>query len=146
MPARPSSLDVPFTQALPPFLAALVQRLVAAGVYPPHRAPNHVLVNDYRIGAGIPAHADGPLYWPVVATITLAGPALIAFTRGADAARHPGGELVAEVCTPATQSVWHCARLFLRAEAAKCSQCVEPAARSIGTRPVSCWEPARAAL
>ena len=107
MLARPLRLGIPFTQALPPFLAALVQRLVAAGVYPPHRAPNHVLVNDYRFGAGIPAHADGPLYWPVVATITLAGPALIAFTRGPDAGRHPGGELVTEVCSQSTQSIWH---------------------------------------
>ena len=105
MPARPLSLDIPFTQALPPFLATLVQRLVAAGVYPSHRAPNHVLVNDYRFGAGITAHADGPLYWPVVATITLAGPALIAFTRSPDAGRHAGGELVTEVCAPSKSSL-----------------------------------------
>ncbi len=50
-------------QVLPSYLATLVARLVAAGIYPAERAPNHVLINDYRGGAGIPAHADGELYW-----------------------------------------------------------------------------------
>lgn len=50
-------------QVLPLYLATLVARLVAAGMYPAERAPNHVLVNDYRGGVGIPAHADGELYW-----------------------------------------------------------------------------------
>lgn len=85
-------------QPLPDFLAALVARLVAAGVYPAHRAPNHVLVNDYRGGAGIPAHADGDLYWPRVATLSLAGPAVICFTRaGRASGTGVGGDLVAEV-------------------------------------------------
>jgi len=50
------------TQALPPFLRAVVDRLVAAGVYSASEAPNHCLVNEYKDGAGIPPHDDGPLY------------------------------------------------------------------------------------
>jgi hypothetical protein len=49
-------------QALPPSLQAVVDRLVAAGVYGACEAPNHCLVNEYRGGAGIPPHDDGPLY------------------------------------------------------------------------------------
>jgi alkylated DNA repair protein alkB family protein 6 len=81
-----------WSQPLPAFLAALVARLVAAGVYPATRAPNHVLVNAYCGGAGIPPHADGDLYWPRVVTISLAGPALICFTRAGRTS-----DLVAEV-------------------------------------------------
>ena len=55
-------MHVCFTQALPPFLQAVVDRLVAAGVYSAAEAPNHCLVNEYRDGAGIPPHDDGPLY------------------------------------------------------------------------------------
>ena len=55
-----SSGDTP--QALPPFVQALVDSLVASRVYEPQEAPNHCLINDYRDGAGIPAHQDGPLY------------------------------------------------------------------------------------
>lgn len=37
----------------------------------PHRAPNHVLINEYNPGQGIMPHKDGPAYYPVVCTISL---------------------------------------------------------------------------
>ncbi|MCJ1389522.1 Set3 complex subunit with deacetylase activity, meiotic-specific repressor of sporulation proteins [Xylographa bjoerkii] len=37
----------------------------------PHRAPNHVLINEYSPGQGIFPHEDGSAYHPVVATISL---------------------------------------------------------------------------
>jgi len=37
----------------------------------PHRAPNHVLVNEYLPGQGIMPHKDGPAYHPVVCTVSL---------------------------------------------------------------------------
>ncbi|KPI38778.1 Alpha-ketoglutarate-dependent dioxygenase-like protein [Cyphellophora attinorum] len=39
----------------------------------PHKAPNHVLVNEYQPGQGIMPHTDGPAYWPVTATVSLGG-------------------------------------------------------------------------
>ena len=68
-----------FMQKLPQFLQALVELLLAAGVFSPEQAPQHVLINSYSKGAGIAPHVDGPLYSPCVATITLGGPALMAF-------------------------------------------------------------------
>ena len=56
-------------QALPLFLQTVVDRLVAAGVYDAREAPNHCLVNEYRDGAGIPPHDDGPLYLDKVCTL-----------------------------------------------------------------------------
>lgn len=70
-------------QALPEFLQILVGRLVAAGVYAPEAAPNHCLINEYTGGSGIPAHDDGPLYIPPVATISLGGDAVINFVTPA---------------------------------------------------------------
>ncbi|KAK9818578.1 hypothetical protein WJX74_002001 [Apatococcus lobatus] len=66
-------------EALPEFLQTLVHRLVAAGVYAPEVAPNHCLINEYTGGSGIPAHDDGPLYVPPVATISLGGSVVINF-------------------------------------------------------------------
>ncbi|KAL0052049.1 hypothetical protein WJX82_007131 [Trebouxia sp. C0006] len=66
-------------EKLPQFLQALVELLLAAGVYPLDQAPQHVLINSYSKAAGITPHMDGPLYSPCVATITLGGPALMAF-------------------------------------------------------------------
>ena len=38
----------------------------------PHKAPNHVLINEYEPGQGIMPHQDGSAYWPTVATVSLA--------------------------------------------------------------------------
>lgn len=38
----------------------------------PHKAPNHCLVNEYESGQGIMPHEDGPAYFPITATVTLA--------------------------------------------------------------------------
>ncbi|MCJ1284112.1 hypothetical protein MMC26_003443 [Xylographa opegraphella] len=37
----------------------------------PHKAPNHVLINEYSPGQGIFPHEDGSAYHPVVATVSL---------------------------------------------------------------------------
>ncbi|KAL8669568.1 MAG: hypothetical protein Q9168_005850 [Polycauliona sp. 1 TL-2023] len=43
----------------------------------PHKAPNHVLINEYIPGQGIHPHEDGGAYYPVVATISLAAPIVL---------------------------------------------------------------------
>jgi alkylated DNA repair protein alkB homolog 6 len=50
-------------------------RLDALGVFndAPHKAPNHVLINEYQPGQGIMAHEDGAAYFPLVATVSLGG-------------------------------------------------------------------------
>ncbi|KAL8402024.1 hypothetical protein RB596_008685 [Gaeumannomyces avenae] len=37
----------------------------------PHKAPNHVLINEYPPGVGIMPHKDGAAYHPIVCTISL---------------------------------------------------------------------------
>ncbi|KAK9837051.1 hypothetical protein WJX84_006504 [Apatococcus fuscideae] len=83
------------TEELPAFLQTLVRRLVAAGVYAPQDAPNHCLINEYTNGSGIPAHDDGPLYVPPVATISLGGSAVINFVRQTSPDSQP--ELITKV-------------------------------------------------
>jgi alkylated DNA repair protein alkB family protein 6 len=41
--------------------------------------PNHVLVNEYLPGQGIMPHQDGPLYQPIVATVTLHSHSILNF-------------------------------------------------------------------
>lgn len=43
----------------------------------PHQGPNHVLINEYRPGQGIMPHQDGPAYYPLVATVSLAAPIVL---------------------------------------------------------------------
>ncbi|KAF2816965.1 uncharacterized protein BDZ99DRAFT_373947 [Mytilinidion resinicola] len=65
---------------LPSYLLdPIVTRFTTLGIFAhtPHKAPNHVLVNEYKPGEGIMAHEDGPAYAPVVATVSLGGAVML---------------------------------------------------------------------
>lgn len=66
-------------EPLPPIFSALSDKLVAAGVFPTDKKPNHFLINEYLTGQGILPHTDGPLYFPCVATISLGGPCVMKY-------------------------------------------------------------------
>lgn len=81
--AYPSTLSATSTllaAPLPPWLLEPVaKRLEEYQVFSetPHRAPNHVLVNEYRAGEGIMPHEDGGAYAGVVATVSLGAPTVL---------------------------------------------------------------------
>ncbi|KAI6716006.1 hypothetical protein JHW43_001503 [Diplocarpon mali] len=60
----------------------------------PHKAPNHVLINEYVQGQGIMAHRDGSAYHPVVCTVSL-GASICLDIYGTN-----------EDCTRETESRW----------------------------------------
>ncbi len=67
-------------EAFPPcWLAGVVERLTADGVFDVAHTPNHALVNVYRRGGGIMPHTDGPAYHPVVAVVSLDSPVVFEF-------------------------------------------------------------------
>ncbi len=50
-------------------------------IFPLDRAPNHVLINEYRTQGGILHHTDGPYYYPMVAILSIGGPVLMTFKK-----------------------------------------------------------------
>ncbi|EXJ89035.1 alkylated DNA repair protein alkB like 6 [Capronia epimyces CBS 606.96] len=68
-----SSHDILVDAPLPTYLDPIVARLKDQKFFEesPHRAPNHVLINEYRPGEGIMPHEDGPAYSPITATVSL---------------------------------------------------------------------------
>ena len=60
---------IPRMLSLPINTESLEHRLFSES---PHKAPNHVLVNEYKPGQGIFPHEDGDAYHPIVATVSLA--------------------------------------------------------------------------
>ncbi|XP_078000790.1 putative RNA/DNA demethylase ALKBH6 [Glandiceps talaboti] len=58
------------TEKLPKWLETYTQKIASLGVFE-DKVPNHVLVNEYESGQGIMPHEDGPLFYPVISTITL---------------------------------------------------------------------------
>ena len=66
-------------QPLPPWARSLCDALVQAGVFDASTPPNHILLNEYLQGQGLPAHCDGPLYDPCVAIISLVSDGVLEF-------------------------------------------------------------------
>ena len=66
-------------EALPPWMQAVCERLVSAGVFPACMPPNSVALNQYARDEGIAPHADGPIYAPRVAILSLGSDAAIRF-------------------------------------------------------------------
>ncbi|KAK5080819.1 hypothetical protein LTR70_000476 [Exophiala xenobiotica] len=67
--------DTLIAAPMPTFLSTVVlDRLKQLSLFKgsPHGAPNHCLVNEYQPGQGIMPHEDGPAYYPVTATVSLA--------------------------------------------------------------------------
>jgi alkylated DNA repair protein alkB homolog 6 len=67
-------------EPLPDWVRSLFDRVASLGLFP--APPNHLLVNEYESGQGIMPHTDGPLYTPVVATLTLQSHALLELQTG----------------------------------------------------------------
>ena len=68
------------SSSLPSFLTdEILPRFENLGIFndSPHRAPNHVLVNEYLPAQGIMPHEDGPAYHPVTATVSLGSPTVL---------------------------------------------------------------------
>lgn len=71
-----------WAEALPlPLVSAVAPRLAALGVFPAAAPFDQILLNEYRSGAGIGGHKDGPLFFPKVAIVSLGGDALLHFSR-----------------------------------------------------------------
>jgi alkylated DNA repair protein alkB family protein 6 len=75
-PSALTKSNVLLASPLPPWLVdPVISRLDDLAVFAnsPHKAPNHVLINEYQPGQGIMPHEDGAAYHPIVATVSLGG-------------------------------------------------------------------------
>ena len=66
-------------EELPPWVQRVCERLLAHGVFPAATPPNSVALNQYSPTEGIAPHADGPIYIPRVAILSLGSPAVFRF-------------------------------------------------------------------
>ena len=59
-------------EPIPGWLKVFVERINGIDkVFPENIKANHILVNEYCPGNGILPHLDGPLFYPVISTISL---------------------------------------------------------------------------
>ncbi|CAF3564967.1 unnamed protein product [Rotaria sordida] len=85
---QPHSKGMIQTESLPKWLEPFTERILKLEnqtIFPDHIFQfNHCLVNEYESGQGIMPHTDGPVYHPIVSTISLQSHTVIEFYRPID--------------------------------------------------------------
>ncbi|EZA57816.1 alpha-ketoglutarate-dependent dioxygenase alkB homolog 6 [Ooceraea biroi] len=68
-------------EEIPSWLQRYIDKVAALNTFEKGIVPNHVLINEYLPGQGIMAHSDGPLFHPVVTTISCGSHTLLDFYK-----------------------------------------------------------------
>ncbi|XP_054010017.1 alpha-ketoglutarate-dependent dioxygenase alkB homolog 6-like [Hylaeus anthracinus] len=71
-------------EEIPAWLRKYVDKVSSLNVFERDKLPNHVLINEYLPGQGIMAHSDGPLFDPIVTTISCGSHTLLDFYKRLD--------------------------------------------------------------
>ncbi|XP_030383879.1 alpha-ketoglutarate-dependent dioxygenase alkB homolog 6 [Scaptodrosophila lebanonensis] len=67
-------------EEIPEWLQSYVDKVNNLGVFESQNA-NHVLVNEYLPGQGILPHTDGPLFFPIISTISCGAHTVLEFAK-----------------------------------------------------------------
>ncbi|XP_006623745.1 alpha-ketoglutarate-dependent dioxygenase alkB homolog 6 [Apis laboriosa] len=66
---------------IPIWLQKYIDKVSSCNIFEKNKLPNHVLINEYLSGQGIMAHSDGPLFHPIVTTISCGSHTLLDFYK-----------------------------------------------------------------
>ncbi|XP_067626299.1 alpha-ketoglutarate-dependent dioxygenase alkB homolog 6 isoform X2 [Eurosta solidaginis] len=65
-------------EEIPEWLQVVIDKVNNLNIFESRKA-NHVLVNEYLAGQGIMPHTDGPLFYPIISTITCGSYTILEF-------------------------------------------------------------------
>ncbi|CAL7938987.1 unnamed protein product [Xylocopa violacea] len=71
-------------EKIPSWLQKYVDKVISCNVFEKEKLPNHVLINEYLPGQGIMPHSDGPLFHPIVTTISCGSHTFLDFYKRLD--------------------------------------------------------------
>ncbi|KAK0090224.1 hypothetical protein PV325_002294 [Microctonus aethiopoides] len=71
-------------EEIPKWLKKYVDKVSLLNIFENQIVPNHVLINEYLPGQGIMGHTDGPLFHPIVTTISCGSHTILEFTKRLD--------------------------------------------------------------
>ncbi|KAF7993111.1 hypothetical protein HCN44_005892 [Aphidius gifuensis] len=71
-------------EEIPQWLQKYMNKIKDLNIFKNNTQPNHVLINEYLPNQGIMGHSDGPLFHPIVTTITCGSHTLLEFTKRLD--------------------------------------------------------------
>ncbi|XP_055384677.1 alpha-ketoglutarate-dependent dioxygenase alkB homolog 6 [Condylostylus longicornis] len=67
-------------EEIPKWLNNFVEKVNNLNIFETKKA-NHVLINEYNPGEGIMPHTDGPLFYPIISTISCGSYTILEFVR-----------------------------------------------------------------
>lgn len=67
-------------EEIPSYLQTYLDKVNQLGIFDEFKA-NHILLNEYRAGQGIMSHFDGPLFYPVITTISVGSHTVLEFQK-----------------------------------------------------------------
>lgn len=82
-------------EEIPDWLQSYVDKVNNLGIFESQNA-NHVLVNEYLPGQGILPHTDGPLFYPIISTISCGTHTVLEF-RKRETTGEPAGEVLFKI-------------------------------------------------
>jgi alkylated DNA repair protein alkB family protein 6 len=68
-------------EEIPAYLKCYVDKINSLGIFDEKFLANHILLNEYQKGQGIMSHSDGPMFHPVISTISLNSHTVLEFTK-----------------------------------------------------------------
>ncbi|XP_033329338.2 putative RNA/DNA demethylase ALKBH6 [Megalopta genalis] len=69
---------------IPGWLQKYINKVSSHDIFETNKLPNHVLINEYLPGQGIMAHSDGPMFHPIVTTISCGSHTLLDFYKNSE--------------------------------------------------------------
>ncbi|KAG5674435.1 hypothetical protein PVAND_004406 [Polypedilum vanderplanki] len=67
-------------EEIPKIYQTYIERINDLNIFKEHKA-NHILLNEYLPGQGILPHCDGPLFYPIISTISLGSHTVLEFNK-----------------------------------------------------------------
>ncbi|KAL7286579.1 hypothetical protein TKK_0019206 [Trichogramma kaykai] len=71
-------------EEIPQWLKKQIDKIVELHIFDDSKRPNHVLINEYLPGQGIMPHSDGPMFHPIVTTISCGSHTQLTFYKRHD--------------------------------------------------------------
>ncbi|XP_060524583.1 alpha-ketoglutarate-dependent dioxygenase alkB homolog 6 [Cylas formicarius] len=72
-----------FPEEIPSWLQFVINKVHGLSAFD-EKKPNHVLVNEYLPGQGIMPHTDGPLFYPIISTVSCGSHTVLEFLENND--------------------------------------------------------------
>lgn len=85
---------------IPLYQQSIIQYINQCNIFNHNQQPNHVLLNEYKVGQGISPHKDGPMYTDIVCILSLNNTILLKFYEIVPNGSQINNHIISILCEP----------------------------------------------